>query len=124
MARILVIDDYAPILDMLDLMLAGAGHEVITACSGTAGLELAHSWRPDLVLLDVDMPEMDGVTVCGRIKKGAATMGIPVLLMSGRFTPDVFERARKAGALAVMSKPFMRERLLAEIQNAVPGGPA
>jgi CheY-like chemotaxis protein len=124
MARILVIDDYVPILDMLDLMLEGAGHEVVTACSGAAGLELASNWRPDLVLLDVDMPGMDGVNVCGRIKNGAVTTGIPVLLMSGRFGPDVSRRARDAGAFGILPKPFDRERLLMEIQNAVSGNVA
>jgi CheY-like chemotaxis protein len=118
MARILVVDDYAAILDMLEMMLAEAGHEVMSACSGVAGLELAARWRPDLVLLDVDMPGMDGVAVCRELKRGDATRSIPVLLMSGRFGPDVSERARKAGALGVMPKPFACEGLLAEIRSA------
>lgn len=121
MARILVIDDYAPILHMLDLLLGEAGHEVMTAGTGAEGLARAHSWRPDLVLLDVDMPEMDGLAVCGELKRGETTGRIPVLLMSGRLSPAVSDRAREAGAFAVMPKPFMRERLLAEIQSAVQG---
>lgn len=120
MARILVIDDYAAILVMLEMMLAEAGHEVRTACSGVAGLEVAERWRPDLVLLDVDMPEMDGVSVCHELKRVDATRNIPVLLMSGRFGPDLSERARKAGARGVMPKPFACEGLLAEIRSAAP----
>src|SRR5687768_14405600 len=69
MARILVIDDYAGILDVLELMLTAAGHQVMTAGTGIAGLELAGQSPPDLVLLDVDMPGMDGVSVCLELKR-------------------------------------------------------
>lgn len=119
MARILVIDDYAGILDVLELMLTAVGHEVMTAETGMAGLELAGRSRPDLVLLDVDMPTMDGVSVCVELKRNTRTADIPVLMMTGRFGPQVSERARQAGALGIMPKPFVRECLLEEIRRAV-----
>lgn len=120
MARILVVDDYPAILGMLQLMLATAGHEVVTAAGGAAGLGLAGRVKPDLVLLDVDMPERDGMAVCGDLKRDPATAHIPVLLMTGRLCVEVLERARQEGALGVVPKPFFRARLLEEIARAIP----
>ena len=123
MARILVIDDYAGILDVLELMLTAAGHQVMTAGTGIEGLELAAQSPPDLVLLDVDMPGMDGVSVCLELKRNMRTAGIPVLFMTGRFGPQSAERARMAGAFGIMPKPFVREQLMEEIGRAVGGCP-
>lgn len=119
MVRILVVDDYPAIVCMLQLILAEAGHEVIGAGSGAAGLELAIRWKPDLVLLDIDMPERDGMLVCGDLKHDPATMHIPVLMMTGRLCMETLARARQAGALGVLPKPFLRELLLEEIALAV-----
>ncbi len=120
MARILVVDDYEPILDMLRLVLAAAGHEVFTAGDGISGLSQAQSLRPDLVLLDIDMPETDGVFVCREIKQAPSTAEIPVLLMTGR--PGSHARARGAGALGILSKPFACSELLTEIKRVTGRG--
>ena len=120
MARILVVDDYPAILGMLELMLAAAGYEVVTAIDGAAGLELAGRLRPDLVLLDVDMPDMDGMAVCTHLKGDPATRHIPVLLMTGRLCTGILEQARQVGAFGVLSKPFFHIRLLEEVARAMP----
>lgn len=119
MARVLVVDDYPAILTMLRLTLVLAGHEVVTAADGAAGLGLVGRARPDVVLLDIDMPAMDGLTVCGELKRNQTTAGIPVLLMTGRLCVEVLDRARGAGAFAVLPKPFPRARLLEEIERAI-----
>lgn len=119
MARILVVDDYPAMLALLETTLVSAGHEVVTAGGGADGLVFAARHRPDLVLLDVDMPHMSGLVVCGDLKRDPATEHIPVLLMTGRFGFEVLERARQAGALGVLPKPFVRERLLEEIARIV-----
>ncbi|MDF3059010.1 MAG: pilH [Rariglobus sp.] len=121
MARILVIDDYPAILSMLELILATAGHEVVTAENAGAGLSLAGRLKPDLVLLDVDMPEMNGLAACDGLKGDPATRHIPVLLMTGRLCMEVVERARRAGAYGVLPKPFFRARLLEEVTRALAG---
>lgn len=118
MARVVVVDDYPAIVSMLRLVLMSAGHEVMTATDGESGLGLVKRHKPDVVLLDVDMPGMDGVVVCGRLKRDRETARIPVLMMTGRLCMDVLQRARGAGAVAVLPKPFVRERLLEEIARA------
>lgn len=121
MARILVIDDYPAILGLLQLTLTTAGHEVVTASDGVSGLALAERVHPDLVLVDVDMPEMDGVAVCGGLKRDPGTRDIPVLLMTGRLSAQVMDRGRRVGAEGVLPKPFVRARLLEEIQRVTMG---
>jgi CheY-like chemotaxis protein len=124
MALILVIDDYQPILELLEISLSQAGHEVMAASGGAVGLELAGERPPDLVLVDVDMPGMDGLTVCGKLKRTAGTKEIPVLLMTGRPCAQRLASAQKAGAFGVLSKPFVFDQLLDEITRAVSGGRA
>lgn len=118
MARILVIDDYPAILTLLQLTLARAGHEVATAGDGESGLKLAGTMKPDLVLLDVDMPDGDGLAVCRTLKRDPAMAHIPVLMMTGRFRAKVLERSRVAGAFGVLPKPFRGDLLLEEIERA------
>lgn len=122
MAHILVVDDYPAILAMLRLTLLGAGHEVETAEDGLAGLVAARRSGPDVVLLDVDMPGMDGVAACAELKRDARTRGIPVILMSGRLCMAVIEKARQAGAAGVLRKPFDRALLLEEVEKAIASG--
>lgn len=119
MARILVVEDYPAILTMVRLMLMSAGHEVVTAVDGKAGLGMVGRHKPDLVLVDVDLPLLDGVTMCGLMKRDPGAERIPVLLMTGRLCADVLARASKAGALGVLAKPFARAQLLAEVDRAV-----
>ncbi len=119
MARILVVDDYPAILSLLDHTLATAGHEVVTAGSGREGVAEAGRHKPDVVLLDIDMPMMNGLEVCDELKRDPKTSGVPVLLMTGRLCVEVLERARQAGAVGVLPKPFLRARLLDEIARAI-----
>jgi CheY-like chemotaxis protein len=117
MTRILVVDDYPGILAMLDLTLSMAGYEVVTADNGAAGLLLAAELKPDLILLDIDMPGRDGTAVCADLKCEPVTTHIPVLMMTGRLSLHVLEQARQAGAQGLLSKPFFRECLLGEINR-------
>ena len=121
MARILVVDDYPAILAMLRLTLLEAGYEVETAENGAACLEVARRERPDVVLLDVDMPVMDGIAACEDLKRDPVTRDIPVILMSGRLCMEVIERARHARAAGVLRKPFVRALLLEEVSKAIEG---
>ncbi|MFA6962881.1 MAG: response regulator [Opitutaceae bacterium] len=124
MAHILVIDDYEALLFMVRAMLEVAGHEVTTAVDGMMGLEKAAERRPDLVLLDTDMPGLGGFAVCRRIKQAAGLEHVPVLMMTGRPGVGVFTHAESAGARVMLIKPFTGERLLAEIAQALPSVPA
>src|SRR4051812_34989751 len=79
---VLVVDDVEGIRNILRDFLTAAGHEVAEAPNGAAGLELVSSWSPDVVLLDVQMPGLDGFEVCRRIKADPATAAIPVLMLT------------------------------------------
>ncbi|MFA6289671.1 MAG: response regulator [Opitutaceae bacterium] len=115
MAKILVIDDNAPLLDMLRLVLRAEGHEVGTAADGPAGLRLAESTRFDLALIDVDMPGLDGIAVCKSLRDNPATRNMRVLMMTGRPGLEVDVRSRCAGAAVVLSKPFLGSAVIEEI---------
>ncbi|HTJ78326.1 MAG TPA: response regulator [Rariglobus sp.] len=117
MARILVIDDYPPVLDVLRIVLRVRGHEVITADNGPAGLRLCECHAFDLALLDVDMPGMGGIAVCNELKGHVMTRHLPVLMMTGRPGMDADIRAKRAGALEVISKPFEVRELLDKISR-------
>ena len=117
MARILVMDDYQPLLDMLRILLGARGHEVSTAVDLAEGLRLCEDSPFDLALLDVDMPGMNGIAVCNTLKCLPATRDLPVLMMTGRPSLETDLRAMRAGALAVLDKPFEVENLLATISR-------
>src|SRR2546421_4210954 len=112
-ARILVIDDEEDIRNLLDELLRRAGHEVEQAPDGRAGLRALHASRPDLVLLDVSMPELDGWQTLERIRD---LSDVPVLMLTAR--GDELERVRglQAGADDYVTKPFGRQELVARVQ--------
>ena len=124
MAKILVIDDYAPLLVLLQSLLSIEGHEVSTAADGPAGLRMAGLLPFDLALIGVDLPGMDGISVCRDLKGNPGTRHMRVLMMTGRPGWEVEIRARLAGALRVLAKPFLAKVLLDEIDVAAAAHPA
>ena len=115
--RALIIDDDLDLLMLLRRTLEfTAGWEVHTAASGAAGLELAGSISPNVVLVDVMMPEMDGYEVCRRLKTDPASSRIPVVLLTAR-REMVQERVDSAGAAGVLYKPFQPTELARQIQD-------
>jgi len=124
MAKILVIDDNPSILEVLGMLLHIEGHEVDTAADGPAGLQLAESARFDLALIDVDLPGLDGISVCKSIKDNLSTRGMPVLMMTGRPGVDVNMKSSLAGALKVLAKPFEGRALIDEIARLTAGSGA
>jgi DNA-binding response OmpR family regulator len=112
-ARVLVIDDEADIRQLVAELLRRAGHEVTEAENGRAGLRALHSFPPDVVVLDVSMPELDGWQTLERIRD---LSDVPVLMLTAR--GDELERVRglQAGADDYVVKPFGRQELLARVQ--------
>jgi two-component system nitrogen regulation response regulator NtrX len=116
--RILVIDDEAAIRDSLRMTLEYEGYEVLGAATGQEGLALVEREAPDLVLLDVKMPGMDGLDVLTRLHAGDE--GLPVIMISAHGTPSTAVEAIKKGALDFLEKPFeSTDRLRVTIQNAL-----
>ncbi len=120
-SRILVIDDEAAIRDSLRMTLEYAGYEFIGAATGQEGLALAEREAPDIVLLDIKMPGMDGMDVLSRLRQMSEVT--PVVMISGHGTTSTAVEAIKRGAADFLDKPFeSTDRLLVTIGNALEQG--
>jgi two-component system nitrogen regulation response regulator NtrX len=115
--RILVVDDEAAIRESLRMTLEYEGYEFLAAATGQEALSVAERESPDLVLLDVKMPGMDGIDVLDRLR--AMNDSIPVLVISGHGTISTAVEATKKGAFDFIEKPFASERVLVSIRNAL-----
>jgi CheY-like chemotaxis protein len=111
MSRVLIVDDERQNRDLLEIMLTLEGYELATAASGEEGLRSLARQPPDLVLLDVMMPGMNGYEVTAAIKGDAATRHIPVVLITGLDDHESRERGLRAGADAFLSRPVDRTDL-------------
>ncbi|MCA1563091.1 MAG: response regulator [Acidobacteria bacterium] len=118
-AKVLVIDDSAPTREFLHTWLTSAGCQVITASSGVGVVPLVERQKPDLVLLDIVMPGIDGLEVCRQLKEDVATRDVTVILVSGLLHQANVRRAREVGANAYMWKPFNEEELLSVVYAAL-----
>jgi CheY-like chemotaxis protein len=103
---VVVADDEEDILTLLGVVLRGAGLDVIPAADGAEAVRLAEQHRPDLIVLDVAMPRMDGREATAAIRRSDALAGVPVLLVSASTSDAARERAMSAGADAFIAKPF------------------
>lgn len=119
--KILVIEDHPPTIELIRLVLRAGGYEVAIALDGLVGLRLAAEQHPDLILLDVMMPELDGFAVCQRLKQDERTSRIPVLIVSVKASPENFQFGAQAGAAGYITKPFENQKLLEAIEKIMPG---
>jgi two-component system sensor histidine kinase/response regulator len=111
MARILAIDDDPSVLSLVPRLLAIDGHEVRTAEGGDSGIQLAHEWRPDLILCDIVMPDPNGFEVLAALRRDPATNAIPLIFLTGVADPTQLRAGRALGADDYLLKPFSREEL-------------
>ena len=109
MATILVIDDQLTIRSLLDTLLRRKGYDVILAENGQKGLELFHRARPDAIILDLTMPEMDGLTVLQQIRN--VDLKQPVIILTGATNPKTEQRIRALGVTECVEKDFPLHRL-------------
>ena len=118
MANILIVDDDQEVRELVEKILTGRGHTVTLAEDGEAGLELALQKNPDLILLDVHLPRMDGFEVCRRLKVGEATRGIPVIMLTAAFPErEDAQKGFDAGAKEYIVKPFASDILVHNIER-------
>jgi two-component system response regulator RpaA len=126
MSRILVIDDDQAIAELIKVNLDLLGHQVTTANDGIKGLALAQQNRPDLIVLDVMMPDLDGFTVCQRLRQNSSTNGIPILMLTALGMTRDKVKGFDSGADDYLVKPFeipelqVRVRALLRRAGSVP----
>jgi diguanylate cyclase (GGDEF)-like protein len=117
--KILVVEDESSLRTILKMQLEGAGYEVITANDGVEGLERIRSSPPDLVLLDVMMPRMDGCEVCRRLRANFLTSQIPVIMLTARGQLKDKLDGLDVGANDYLTKPYARQELLVRVRNTL-----
>jgi CheY-like chemotaxis protein len=119
MAKILVADDEQDIRDLLSFTLKFAGHEVITAGNGEEAFQLAQQEKPELVLLDVRMPRMNGYEACRHIKADPALKDVPVVFVSAWGQDSEIKTGLEAGAVGYIVKPFEPSQIILKVAELV-----
>ena len=114
---ILIVDDEPMTRNLLRLMLERVGFDILEAEDGLKALEAVEQDRPDLLILDVMMPNMDGITVCETLRAQAETAVLPIILLSARTSPEAVRTGLEAGANKYMAKPVSREALIHTIKE-------
>ena len=121
MARILIVEDNAANMKLSCLLLENAGHVALTAVDAEIGLMLARSEHPDLILMDIQLPGMDGLAATALLKKDPATASIPVIALTAMAMKEDQEKTRAAGCDAYIAKPLRYKELLAAIDTLLAG---
>lgn len=121
---ILIVDDEPMTRNLLRLMLERAGFKILEAEDGLQALEVVAAENPDLLILDVMMPNMDGITVCETLRAEAETAVLPVILLSAKTNPEAVRLGMQAGADRYLSKPISREELIRNVRETLQGIPS
>jgi len=117
MARILVIEDNPANMKLAMLLLLQAGHTTLSAVDAESGLAQARFEQPDLILMDIQLPQMDGLTATALLKKDARTAHIPVIALTALAMKEDKEKSRIAGCDAYIAKPLNYRELFAAIDR-------
>ena len=118
MARVLIIEDNPANMKLASLLLRNAGHTVLCAADAEAGLTLARADQPDLILMDIQLPDMDGLAATALLKQDPATAAIPVIALTAMAMKEDREKTKAAGCDAYIAKP-LRYRELYEAIDAL-----
>lgn len=119
MAYILVVEDSRDNREVTRLILQGAGHTVLIAPDGVSGLDAAVRAKPDLILMDLALPHIDGWEATRRLKEDPATRDIPVIAFTAHVLAEDMQRARDVGCAAVIAKPFKVDTLLQQVDHCL-----
>ncbi|WP_261843579.1 response regulator [Aliamphritea ceti] len=119
MSTILVVDDSTSLRNMVTFTLKQEGYQVVEAGNGQEALTKAKGGRFDLVLTDVNMPIMDGITLCTELRKLPAFKFTPVLMLTTESSADMKQQGKSAGATGWLVKPFNPEKLISTIKRVV-----
>ena len=115
--KLLLVEDEEDLAAMVSFRLRAAGYEVAVAYDGEEALEKVKTERPDLIILDLMIPKIDGYQVCDRLKKDPAFSKIPILIFTAKAQQKDIERGKRAGADDYLIKPFQPQDLLEKIRE-------
>ena len=118
--RVLIIEDSREAIAVAKARLTKEALDILCADGGAAGLELARREKPDLILLDLLLPKLNGYEVCNAVKRDNNTRHIPILVISTMDSPESIEKVKTCGAKNFMKKPYNLEDLLREIKRLLP----
>ena len=121
--RILLVDDEPSIVKMVGKRLEVEGFEVLIATDGQEGLDKARAERPDLIVLDLMLPKLNGYEVCTMLKQDTRYQGIPVVLFTAKAQEKDEKLGMECGANAYVRKPFRAQELLEKIRSLLPAAP-
>lgn len=115
--KILLVDDHRTVQRLMEAIVRVRGYQLIYAENGQQGITMAREEQPDIILLDVMMPELDGFKVCQYLKENEETRNIPVLFLTARGAEGDLETGRKVGAEGFMTKPVQTMEVLNTIER-------
>jgi len=110
--KILVVDDEPPIVRLMEFILARQGHQMLVAVNGEEALEKVRSQNPDLVLLDIMMPRIDGYEVARTLRADPATQDLPIIMLSAKAQEEDIQKGIDVGVNEYITKPFSPEQLV------------
>ncbi len=117
--KILIVEDEESLLKLESILLTSKGYDVQGVADGKAALEAVAMMKPDLVLLDIMLPEIDGFEVCRRIKEDDATQHIPVIMLTAKKSREDMARGEQVGADWYITKPFKSAMVIETIQRFI-----
>ncbi|TAM37524.1 response regulator [bacterium] len=121
--KILVVDDESGLVEMLSIRLEVNNYQVISASDGQEGLDKARSEAPDLIILDLMLPRLDGYQVCRALKSDEKYKQIPIVIFTARAQESDIRAGKEAGADAYITKPFEPDILLAKVSQLIEKSP-
>jgi two-component system chemotaxis response regulator CheY len=117
--KILTVDDSPSVRQMVRLTLSGAGYDIIEAGNGAEGLSKAQSSAVDMVVTDLNMPVMNGLSLIRELRKLPAYRGVPILFLTTESDPEMKQQAKAAGATGWITKPFQQDQLVAVVKKVL-----
>ncbi|MEJ2550695.1 MAG: response regulator [Anaerolineales bacterium] len=115
--KILIVDDTTELLFFLDYIFKRSGFDVVTAANGKDAVRLAKETKPDVLLVDVMMPGIDGLEVCKQLRQDAEMHEVPILLYSAAVGEEIRQKALEAGANEFLGKTINHEELVTKVRN-------
>ncbi len=120
---VLIVDDEWRTREMLRMLLEMEGYEVFEAEDGLDALEKVSLYKPNVMVLDVMMPKMDGISTCKTLRSNPETADLPIIMLSGKTQEESIREGLEAGATAYLTKPMSHKELLSNIKAAINGDP-